>query len=118
VEAALASIDATLPFEGRLLAAVDILRARVAQIFRVMAADAGRRRAPTRVPELRELVALFERERDRLRCPPAEAAQLLRGLTFSGTHPSFVVNEALESAEIVSVLLDGIRSKVDRGRSC
>jgi AcrR family transcriptional regulator len=123
VEAALATIDPALPFEARLVAAVDILRARVAYVFRVTAAsDAaeGRRpRATTRsAPELRELVALFEQERHRLRCSPAEAAQLLRGLTFSGTHPSFVVRDALESTEIVSVLLDGIRGEADRGSSC
>jgi AcrR family transcriptional regulator len=113
VEAALAAIDPTPPFEERLVAAADILRARVAYVFRVisMASDfAGGRRPATRPPiELRELVALFERESHRLRCSPSEAAHLLRGLTFSGTHSSFIVGEPLTSEEIVSVLLDGIR---------
>jgi hypothetical protein len=63
-------------------------------------------------------VALFERESGRLRCPPAEAAQLLRGLTFSGTHSAFVVGEPLSSEKIVSVLLDGIRRDVGGAGAC
>jgi AcrR family transcriptional regulator len=122
VEAALATIDATLPFEERLVAAVDILRARVAHVFHVMTAASnaaeGSRGVGRPSPELRELVALFERERERVRCEPAEAAQLLRGLTFSGTHPAFIQGEALSSPEIVSVLLDGIRRPDDGDRAC
>ena len=38
-----------------------------------------------------------------------EAARLLRGLAFTGTHPSFGGGEPLPSEEIVAVLLDGIR---------
>jgi len=122
VEAAIAAIDSTLPFESRLVAAVDILRARVAYVFRVlsMAAsdEAGRvGRAPRPTPELRELVLLFDRESDRLRCSPSQAAHLLRGLTFSGTHSSFTVGEPLTSEEIVSVLLDGVR-RDSRIRPC
>jgi AcrR family transcriptional regulator len=124
VEAALAAIDRTLPLEARLVVAVDILRARVAHAFRVMTAASnaaeglqpGAAKRPP--PELRELVALFECEEDRIRCSAAEAAHLLRGLTFSGTHPSFVLGEPLESFEIVSVLLDGIRRDRDRGFAC
>jgi len=122
-EAALAAIDPALPFEARLVAAADIIRARVAHVFRVMSAASnspdrrpGTARRPT--PELRELVAIFEREHDRLRCPPAQAAHLLRGLTFSGTHPSFVVGDPLSSEEIVSVLLDGIRRPDAGGDRC
>ena len=39
------------------------------------------------------------------------AAQLLRGLTFVGTHPALLVEEPLSTGEIVSVLLDGIRKR-------
>jgi AcrR family transcriptional regulator len=115
VEAALAAIDWALPFEGRLVAAVDILRARVEYVFRVLSMasnslEGGRVGAPPRArPELHDLVRLFERESDRLRCSATQAAHLLRGLTFSGTHSSFVVGEPLTSEEIVSVLLDGVR---------
>jgi AcrR family transcriptional regulator len=119
-ETALAAIDAALPFEARLVAAADILRARVAYAFRVLSLastdDGGRAGTSPRPPiELRELVRLFERESDRIRCSPTQAAHLLRGLTFSGTHSSFIVGEPLTSGEIVSVLLDGIRVGGEHG---
>ena len=41
---------------------------------------------------------------------PSAAAQLLRGLTFAGTHPALIAGEPLTPDEIVSVLLDGIRA--------
>jgi AcrR family transcriptional regulator len=115
VESALAAVDPDLRFEERLVAAVDILRARVAYAFRVlsMASNFAEGRRPASRPpiELRELVAMFERESHRLRCSPSQAAALLRGLAFSATHSSFVVGEPLTSEEIVSVLLDGIRQE-------
>ena len=126
VEIALGAVDPTLPFEQRLLAAVDIVRARVAYVFNVlsMASTFGEGRRPASRPpmELHELVRMFEPEAERLRCSPSQAAHLLRGLTFSGTHPSFIVGEPLTSEEIVSVLLDGIRDdgmvRAPGGRPC
>jgi len=126
VEAALARIDRSLAFEQRIVAAAEILRARVAYVFRVLSmasnfAD-GRRPASRPPTELHELVRLFEPEAERLRCSPSQAAGLLRGLTFSGTHSSFIVGEPLTSEEIVSVLLDGIRAehmtRAPGGRPC
>jgi AcrR family transcriptional regulator len=122
-EAAIAAIDAALPFEAQIEAAVDVLRARVLYVFRVISAavNAGQGRKGVAIharPELRELVALFTRASGRLRCSPTEAARLLRGLTFAATHPSFVGDEALSSSEITSVLLDGIRSEANGGSAC
>ena len=48
--------------------------------------------------------------------PPADAARVLRGLTFACVHPSFGTDEPLTSEEIVAVLLDGIRRR-QPGRS-
>jgi AcrR family transcriptional regulator len=122
-EAALAAIDPSLPFDAQIEAAVDILRARVLYVFRVIsaAANAGQGRkgvAKHAPPELRELEALFARASSHLRCPPAQASHLLRGLTFAATHPSFVGDDALTSSEITSVLLDGIRSEAGGGSAC
>jgi hypothetical protein len=58
--------------------------------------------------------ALFEADRDRLRWPPAEAAQLLRGLTIACTLPALGIEEPRTPAQIVAVLLDGIRACPDR----
>jgi len=55
------------------------------------------------------LVELFASESGRISREPVEAARLLRGLAFTGTHPSFGGGEPLPSEEIVAVLLDGIR---------
>ena len=64
-EAALRAIDADLPLDDRLVAAVDILRLRVEHVFRVMSAASGSSataesaRGRSRSPELPVLVELF-----------------------------------------------------------
>ena len=58
---------------------------------------------------LRALAAVFEPDRDRLARDPLVAAQLLRGLIFAGSHPALLIGAPLPPAEIVAVLLDGIR---------
>jgi AcrR family transcriptional regulator len=114
-EAALEAIDPALPLDERLVAAVDILRLRVEHVFRVMTAASGSSvtaesaRGRSRSPELPALVDLFESLSDQITREPVEAARLLRGLSFTGTHPSFGGGEPLPSQEIVAVLLDGIR---------
>jgi AcrR family transcriptional regulator len=122
-EAALRAIDPALDFEERVVSAVEVLRERVMHVFRVMAAATTAGEGPPGAtkrppPELRELVALFEPEASRLRCSPTEAAHLLRGLAFAGTHRSFVAGAELSPRQIASVLLDGIRRDPGRGRRC
>jgi hypothetical protein len=63
--------------------------------------------------DLTALAGLFEPDRGLLRRDPLAAAQLLRGLTFAGSHPALVADEPLSPTEIVSLLLDGIRSRPD-----
>jgi AcrR family transcriptional regulator len=125
-EAALRGIDPDLPLDDRLIAAVDILGQRVAHVFHVMSAastmasseQSSRDRSRWRSPELIALVELFESEAEHISREPVEAARLLRGLTFAGTHPSFAPGEPLSSEEIVAVLLDGIRRSDDGEPSC
>jgi hypothetical protein len=66
---------------------------------------------PGGVFESKELAALFEQARPQLRLEPAAAAQALIGLTLAGTHPVVVGDRPLPAAQIVSLLLDGIRSR-------
>jgi AcrR family transcriptional regulator len=115
-DAALAAIDAALPLEGRLVAAVEILRRRFADLLQLRTAvgmmqfSAGastNERDHSR--DLSALAALFEPDRDQLRRDPIDAAHLLRGLTIAGTHPALILEDPLPPSEIVSLLLDGIR---------
>ena len=123
VDAALAAIDPDLPLEPRLVAAVEILRRRFADILQLRTAVEMMQLSDTmktiaerhHAPDLRGLAALFEADRDRFRREPLEAAHLLRGLTIAGTHPALILDEPLSSAEIVSLFLDGVRAPdVDR----
>jgi AcrR family transcriptional regulator len=110
-EAAIQLIDTTLPFEAKLVAAVEILRQRTLYVFNVLSAAAGTTRGAqqTRSTDLPALVAIFESAADQLNRAPADAARVLRGLTFACVHPAFGTEIPLTSQEIVRVLLEGIR---------
>jgi AcrR family transcriptional regulator len=110
-DAAIDAFDPNLSFEDRLIAAVEILRERVLYVFNVLSAASGTTRGiqQQRSTDLPALIAIFESEAERLSRAPADAARVLRGLTFACVHPAFGTDEPLTSKEIVAVLLDGIR---------
>ncbi len=115
----LAAIDPELGLRQRLIAAVEILRRRVEAIWQLIAilgmtappvqTALATRQAPNHDAAIRLLIPLFEPHRDRLRCTPEQAARLLRMMTFAGAHPKINEGQPLTDAEIVAVLLDGIR---------
>ena len=117
VDAALAAIDPDLPLEDRLVAAVDILRRRFADILQVRTAvemmhtttGSGSHWDRHPSPDLGGLAALFGPDADQIRHDPLTAAYLLRGMTVTGTHPALILDEPLSSVEIVSLFLDGVR---------
>ena len=117
-DAALDAIDRSLPLEPRLTAAVEILRRRVTDLWQLRTAlemlqvSSGNPSMMDRhrAPDLAPLAALFAGDRAVIRRDPLEAAHLLRGLTIAATHPALILDEPLSSAEIVSLLLDGIRT--------
>lgn len=119
VDEALGEIDAGLPFESRLVAAVDIMRRRFADLHQLrttvemMLGPVGFAARMDRhpVPDLHALAALFEPEADQLRRDPLEAAHLLRGVAIAGTHPALIYGAPLSSKEIVSLFLDGVRRR-------
>jgi AcrR family transcriptional regulator len=115
--AALDGIDRALPLEARLLAAIDIIRQRLENIWHLAAVVGATTVAAQRSSiiarrgrnDLDAIARLFEPERDRLSVEPPIAAQMLRGLTIAGFHPSLASEVQLSADDIVSVLLDGIR---------
>jgi AcrR family transcriptional regulator len=109
VDAQFAAIDADLPLEARLVAAVDILRRRMADVFQLRLAVGSIDQRPS--TDLGALATVFEPDRASLRRDPVQAAHLLRGLTLAGSHPSLAPEEPLTSEEIVSLLLDGLRRR-------
>jgi AcrR family transcriptional regulator len=117
-DAALAAIDPALPFEGRLVAAVDILHRRGADLWQLRTALGmlqGETPAQHKAPDLTSLATIFEADRDLIRRDPLEAAHVLRALTIATTHPALILDEPLTSEEIVTLFLDGIRAR-DHGK--
>ena len=119
LDAAFAGIDCSLPFEQRLILAVEIVQRRLADIWRLVATIGvdkvpQSRRHPTDLPGL---AALFEPDRHRLSRDPVEAARMLRSLTLAFSHPTLVPDGPMSPDEIVALLLDGIRSRHPNPRS-
>lgn len=112
IDRTVAAIDRSLPFEDRLVTAIDAVRERILYIWRLHANLPahlrGDRDTPMRVsPALVDLVA---EEPDRFRVEPTEAARLLQVFTFANTHP-LLVPEPLPPERIVDLLLDGIGAR-------
>ena len=125
-DGALERIDPSLDLRATLIAAVEIIRRRVESIWQLIAIlgrttpspiDPRRmmQRAPTShdAGTRRALIALFERHRDEVRCEPEVGARILRIMTFAATHPRINDGPILTAAEIVAVVLDGIRTRPD-----
>lgn len=113
-ERELAAIDRGLAFEAQLAEAVAIVQRRVTHIWRLMTTLSERPTPPPRPPDSPALTDLFAAHRDRVRLPPEVAARQLRALTLALTHPAFIADEPPTPADVVALLLDGIRSPVDR----
>jgi AcrR family transcriptional regulator len=112
---ALGRIDLDRPLEERLVEAITLLQQRFVRIFAMMLA-LGVRRPPERLrsPELRQrlagegLVRLLLPDAHRFRVPPDEVVQMLRLLTFSGSHPHISDQRILSAEQIVDVVLHGV----------
>lgn len=123
--AAIAGIDRTLPLEARIQAAGAILYERLAGVFALLGAmrlsspprrhsDACRDDHRARHAGVIDAVAdLLRPDEKLLRRTPVEVAQLLRALIFSGAHPLISAEAPLSSAEVVSILLDGVRRRAE-----
>ena len=119
IAADLAAISDVTPLDQRLIEAVRILQRRLTAVWQLTSMSGmpkprtfgpnGKKKIDR--PDVPALVALFEPDRNSLRRDPVAAAQLLRGLTLAGSHPGLVADGvSMEPEEIVSVLLDGMRT--------
>ncbi|HUR77618.1 MAG TPA: TetR/AcrR family transcriptional regulator [Acidimicrobiales bacterium] len=112
LEAALTAIDAGLPFEKCLDAAIVALQRRVTDVWRVMSAVGPRfqETKPGPQPPSPALVKLFEAHKQRLSVKPADAAKRLRAVTLAVTHP--MLNDApLSSREVAKQFLYGVHAR-------
>lgn len=110
---AIEEIDPTLPFEDRLVAAVNLIQRRIVDVWQLVSKLRTAHRPPASPKPLGQspaLTALLAREPDRLRLGPEDAAMLLRGLTLSLSHP-MIAPSPMDAPAIVDLFLDGARSR-------
>ncbi len=121
VAAELSRIDPSAALRVRLVAVVEVLQHRLERVFRLLDA-LGLDRPPLEGHPgppgnarhdvlLDRVAALLEPDRAHLRLPPSEVARRLRLLVFAGTHPRITDGSPLSAAEIVDLLLDGVRRR-------
>jgi AcrR family transcriptional regulator len=110
-EAALRTIDPSLPFEDQLIAATELIQRRVVDVWTLFSHVNAKRHDQVRRPmtDSPALAELFAAHADRIRVDPVVAARRLRALTMSLTHP-MIAAEASTAADIVDTVLHGIGS--------
>lgn len=136
---ALESVSTEEALEQRLATAVIILQARLRRVFALFHALRARRQPPPERAGHRQaehlarqrnesarvnaaLTDLFGPERDRLRVEPAEAADLLRTMTFALSHP--LLHDELcgaphtDPAHIVDLVLHGVVTATKEQHLC
>lgn len=123
---AMRAIDRSLPLRTKLIEAVEILSLRVGQIWQLMAilnirvpvterTPPGKQAPPGMSDEgIRDaMLSLFEGHESELACSPELAMRSFRMFSFAATHPRISDGDTLTSAEIVSIMLDGLRARAD-----
>lgn len=117
---ALAAIPADLPLRRQLTEAARILAARYEATTALIAmvrslphehehkTEAHRIAKDSMAAVAAALTNLMKRHRARLSVPPAQAANLLRGLVFSNAHHLLHGDQRMAPQQIVDVLLNGI----------
>jgi AcrR family transcriptional regulator len=120
IEARLTAIDRASPLRDQLIAIVEILQHRVEQVWQLMTVLNLSIPPPKRGEGLHrdsgireEIASIFALHAGELRCDAAYATRMLRSLAFAGTHPRITDGQPFTAAEIVAILLDGIRRRED-----
>jgi AcrR family transcriptional regulator len=109
LEAAIRSIDPSMPFEAKLIEATGLVQQRVVDIWQLVSklGPILHDRAKRPLDDSDALTEIFATEAERLNVDPADAARMLRAFTFSLTHPMMAA-EPKPAGEIVALFLHGI----------
>ncbi len=113
MERAFAQIDRSLSVERRLSLGVEIVQARIADIWR-LASTVGVDKVPEdrrRPTDVSGLASLFHPDEALVNRDASTAARMLRSLTLAFSHPMLVPEGPMRPDEIVALLLDGIRTR-------
>jgi AcrR family transcriptional regulator len=113
--AELGDVDLNLPLRDRLVAVTAIVQRRLIAVFDLVT-KVGMNRPPGATDQRRtvnesiqkDIIRLLQPDRTAFRMPLNEVTQLLRFLTFSGSHPLISEGSLLTPDQIVGVLLDGV----------
>ena len=114
--AEITTIDLNADLETRLVALATILQRRIQRIqallaavgFRRLKSMHNRKNAKRRDPNLSEVAAVIESDRDRLRVPPNEAARLLFAIVMAMTNPVMGGRSDIDPRQIVALFLNGV----------
>lgn len=121
----LRAIPMDLPLRERAVAMVRLMQQRFARVFHLMRALGiqGPPEIPTdpqharRVQQtLAAMIDVIKPDQDQLTMPAAGVVQMLRLLTFSGTHPKFAGSDTLTPEQIVDTVLYGAVRRPEEGR--
>lgn len=119
-EAKLAAVDRALPLREQLIAIVEILQDRVEQFWQLVTVlnlslppPKREENNPSDSAVREQIAAIIAPHAGELRCDATYATRMLRSLTFAGTHPRITEGQPFTAAEIVAILLDGIRRRED-----
>jgi AcrR family transcriptional regulator len=110
------ALDGDAPLRELIGNLVAAMKDRVQEIFEIAMAvrwmpEWAIERRPELDPIQQRIVDLLDRRRGELTVEPGKAAEVLRLLIFSTTHPMINEGRPLDEADIVEVLLDGIRRR-------
>lgn len=113
----LATIDADRPIDALIADLVATMQQRLRAVIEIMMAvrwmpeqlKRSRPQSWDNDPIMVKIIEMLDGHQDELSVVPKQAARLLRLLVFAGTHPMINAGQALETDEIVSTLMDGIR---------
>jgi AcrR family transcriptional regulator len=120
-ESSLREIDPTAPLAERIRAVVAVMQRRLTSVFDLMTALGMHRppdhdhrddgRPPGHRTTMTLIADLLRPDSSALRFTPERTAELVRLLTFAGSHPAITDGSPLSAEQITDVLLHGVTTR-------